>query len=168
MTDAAALSRRWDDLAETLRALAFPRAVASDAPPPLDLHAGALDTLALRLVEAGYEIVPVHRGALKTGQSAFVQLVHLERALAERNAAQAELAAARKYAVAWVAVARAWAGGADIDGFTLQEIGVKSGALLETVYDPAIHGEAECEPGDTYYTLPPDARALAPAPEMPP
>lgn len=161
MADPVDLSRRWDDIAETLRALAFPRAVAADAPPPLDLHAGALDTLALRLVEAGYEVVPVHRGPLKAGQSAFVQLVHLERALAERNAARADLDAARKYAAAWVAVARRWAGGHDIDGFDVQEIGVKSGALLETTYDPAVHGEADCEPGDSFFVLPDDAKALA-------
>lgn len=183
--DAAGILDRVETCSKILRGLAFPAgAVGED----LAASPAALDLLAERLVDHGYEIVPVHRGALKTGQNAFVQLVHLERALAERNAATAtqaedraeinrlgeellcvrtELDAARKYAVAWVAVARAWAGGADIDGFTLQEIGLKSGALLETDHDPDLHGEAEREPGDTYYTLPPDARALAPDPETP-
>ena len=37
-----------------------------------------------------------------------------------------------------------------IDGADIQEIAEETGVLVETKYDPAIHGEQDAEPGDPW------------------
>ena len=45
----------------------------------------------------------------------------------------------------------------DIEGSTVHDLGVKTGVIIETKYDPEIHGECEydAEPGDAWYVLNP-------------
>ena len=45
--------------------------------------------------------------------------------------------------------------GCDADGALIQEIGVDFGLLVETKYDPVIHGESSvgAEPGDIWYVF---------------
>lgn len=48
----------------------------------------------------------------------------------------------------------------DIDGSTVFGIGQRTGVLLKTKYDPAVHGDNdyECEPGDEWFVLDPAIR----------
>jgi hypothetical protein len=45
--------------------------------------------------------------------------------------------------------------GYDVEGDTLQELGLKHGVLVQVPYDPAKHGESEfeVEPGEPWYVL---------------
>lgn len=53
--------------------------------------------------------------------------------------------------------------GADLDGADIQEKAVACGLLVQTKYDPAIHGRAEnseyVEPGDVWYVFSDEFRA---------
>ena len=53
-----------------------------------------------------------------------------------------------------------WEHGGDVDGFDLQDSALKFGILVETKYDPALHGEGEdAEPGDPWYVFSPQFEA---------
>jgi hypothetical protein len=44
--------------------------------------------------------------------------------------------------------------GCHLDGGCVQDKAVECGLLVETKYDPALHGECEyCEPGDTWFVF---------------
>ena len=46
--------------------------------------------------------------------------------------------------------------GCDIDGGEAQDWAVELGILIETTYDPALHGESEdAEPGDPWFVFAP-------------
>lgn len=52
--------------------------------------------------------------------------------------------------------------GCDADGALIQEIGVDFGLLVETKYDPVIHGENSvgAEPGDIWYVFSDEFRSV--------
>lgn len=45
--------------------------------------------------------------------------------------------------------------GHDLDGCEIQEMALKCGIIKETRYDPAVHGESNCDaqPGDSWFVL---------------
>lgn len=44
--------------------------------------------------------------------------------------------------------------GCDLDGGSVQEKAVECGLLVETTYDPAVHGESDiAEPGDRWFVF---------------
>lgn len=47
-----------------------------------------------------------------------------------------------------------------MDGADVQEVLQQSGVLVETTYDPAIHGEQDAEPGDPWLVFSPAWNAI--------
>ena len=47
-----------------------------------------------------------------------------------------------------------------MDGADVQEVLQESGVLVETTYDPAIHGEQDAEPGDPWMVFSPAWNAI--------
>lgn len=68
--------------------------------------------------------------------------------------------------VMWAMLSGSWQGD-DIDGGAAQDKAVELGLIVETKFDPIIHGESgHCEPGDTWYV--PSEKLLAMLPAPPP
>lgn len=66
--------------------------------------------------------------------------------------------------VMWALLTGSWQGD-DIDGGAAQDKAVELGLIVETTYDPAIHGESVyCSPGDSWYVPSEKLLAMLPAP----
>lgn len=81
----------------------------------------------------------------------------IERLRSQLASARETLAPSARF-VLWALMEGSWQGG-DIDGGAAQDKAIELGLIVKTTYDPAKHGEADCDPGDAWYVASETLRA---------